>query len=263
MLSASLNKTFLSLSSPFQLYYEQRQRDHRSLDTDSLDLSVTSLCVASMRQRADTWGFLGEPHPVAEDNSQSEAGVSATESATCEMSRQASKTESCDSDPRPDTRPPDHIMDELVAMSNAMCCHDDQRQPKCAFSSSPSLSDSSDTPRDSNVDSNGYLCDCNSDGTSCDSAPNHGQSCDHAPSQSVTRTDRVRSNSVDEMDGQSQLCDNDSNVIHENSTLPCTTISVKSPDQHVKVARANSRDVTQVSDLALGGDNPQVDCVKS
>ncbi|XP_041361305.1 uncharacterized protein LOC121377389 [Gigantopelta aegis] len=269
-----------------KLYYEQRLRDHRSMDTDSFDFSFSgssscssSMFSSSMRARADTWGFMGEPHPIAEENSQSEAGVSATESVVCEMSRQASKTESCES--ACDTRPNDHIMDELIAMSTTMCCRDNLEQPKCAFSSSPlSLSDSSDTPRDSLVDGNGYLCDCNnSDGTttttSCDSTPNHGQSsCDCCtPSQSLMRTDtqsndNVCSTSTDKTDCKTQCCDRDTNnVIMETKTSlssPHAATSVKLPDPHSAIAGPGTRDVVnQVSELTTGGDNPHVDCVKS
>ncbi|XP_046580958.1 DNA ligase 1-like [Haliotis rubra] len=127
-----------------KLYYEQKAREMKNLNADASPDALLSDISSLRRCRTETWGFMGDEQPIVEELSQSEAGISATESVVCEMSRQASKTESCES--ANDTRPSDMLMEELLQT----CC-----DGNCAGKlksdyhdiDSHSLSDSSDTPR--------------------------------------------------------------------------------------------------------------------
>ncbi|XP_046326442.2 DNA ligase 1-like isoform X2 [Haliotis rufescens] len=127
-----------------KLYYEQTAREVKSLNSDTSPDALLSDIASHHRCRTETWGFMGDEQPIVEELSQSEAGVSATESVVCEMSRQASKTESCES--ATDTRPSDTLMEELLQT----CCDGGcASKLKTDFQDidSHSLSDSSDTPR--------------------------------------------------------------------------------------------------------------------
>ncbi|KAK6167580.1 hypothetical protein SNE40_021572 [Patella caerulea] len=102
-----------------------------------------------------------------EQKAETQSNISLTESGICEMSRQASNTESCGS--ACETRAPEDIMDELLSDKN--CCHDfpcvndSVSQPNDNHSTA-----GSNTPRNLSISSGSIMS------TDVDDIDNNGQS---------------------------------------------------------------------------------------